>query len=64
MENDLQDLYLHLEHPMHGNLYIAWYGQERATGKTHAEAIASAVERFGLADSAWYQHRMMRRANR
>lgn len=56
MENDqqLQELYRHLDHYANGNMYIAWYGQLRAKELSHQEALAKTIEHFGLSSKEWY----------
>lgn len=58
--NDLQNLYLHLEHCHSGDRYMAYYGQVRAEGKSHDEAIQITVDHFQLKTQDWYQNRMNR----
>jgi hypothetical protein len=54
----LQELYQHLDCiGLRGNQQIAWYGQCRAQGMTHAEALADSIEKFGLEREAWYRFR-------
>jgi hypothetical protein len=59
-EAQLQELYAHLNHNVMGDIFIAWYGQLRATEMGHAEALAATVERFHLAREPWYQARGLR----
>lgn len=53
----LQELYAHLDHAVHGNKFLAWYGQGRAQGMSHAAAIRDTVQHFRLVETPWYQAR-------
>jgi hypothetical protein len=55
--SDLQELYLHLDHCDNGNKYIAWYGQLRAEGKSHDEAITLTLDRYRIREQEWYKKR-------
>lgn len=44
---DLHDLYRRFD-GVNGDRRLAWYGQERALGKSHAEAIDSTAKHFQL----------------
>jgi hypothetical protein len=62
VENDrnrkqLHQLYRHLEHIRHGDLFMAYYGQLRAQEKTHVEALAETIVYFNLESKDWYQAR-------
>lgn len=61
-QNDLQDLYFHLENSANGDRYMAYYGQLRAEGKSHAEAIEGTLEKFSIKGQDWYQSRLDHRA--
>ena len=54
---DLQELYRHLDHVDNGDLYIAWYGQLRAEGLSHREALEATIVKWGLREKPWYQAR-------
>lgn len=54
----LQQLYRHLDHVHAGDLYIAWYGQLRAEGHEHTDAINLTIEHFRLRSQDWYQARL------
>jgi len=54
----LQEVYRHLNtSDGSGNMYIAWSGQCRAKGYTHANAMKDTIAHFGLANHGWYQAR-------
>jgi hypothetical protein len=53
----LQEVLHHLDATSVGDRHIAWYGQCRAEGMTHAEALESAIEHFNLRRCDWYLHR-------
>jgi hypothetical protein len=52
--NDLQELYRHLEHHSLGLMYMAYYGQCRANGSDHLPAIAETLIHFNIPDNDWY----------
>lgn len=54
LRSDLQELYQHLEHHSQGNKYMSYYGQLRASGRSHTAAIAEALIFFGIPDNDWY----------
>jgi hypothetical protein len=60
----LQDLYFHLDHAEMGDKYLAWYGQCRAQEMSHEDAIKDTLDHYGIAHTEWYQHRLARRAAR
>lgn len=56
MNDDLQELYRKFDGSPDGdaNRRLAWYGQERAKGKTHAEAILSTYQKYKWwCDEVW-----------
>lgn len=55
--SDLQELYKHLDHSQQGDMYMSYYGQLRAEGKDHAEALEETIEHFRLRNREWYQFR-------
>lgn len=56
--NQLQELYNHLEHPVMGDKYMAWYGQCRAKEMSHEEAMRDTAHYWGFANQDWYQLRL------
>jgi hypothetical protein len=56
--SDLQELYFHLEHTQSGDRYIAWYGQLRAMGWDHPNALQCTIDHFHLTEQDWYQRRI------
>jgi hypothetical protein len=61
---NLQELYFHLEHTYYGNRYMAFYGQLRAEGKDHKEALDLSIEYFHLTEYDWYQSRLKHKAEK
>lgn len=59
---NLQELYFHLEHTTFGNRNMAFYGQLRAEGKDHKEALGETIEYFRLTTYDWYQSRLKYKA--
>lgn len=53
----LQELYKHLDHSQQGDMYMSYYGQLRAEGQDHAEALEETIEHFRLRNREWYQFR-------
>lgn len=57
----IQELYFHLDATGgQGDRQIAWYGQLRAKGESHAEALENTIVHFRLRDKDWYNKRMDR----
>lgn len=58
-KRDLLEVYRHLDRtgPM-GDKQISWYGQLRAEGYTHAEALERTIEHYQLRNQDWYQLRL------
>ena len=46
--SDLQDLYNRFDGTGNADARLGWYGQERAKGKSHEEAIQGTAEHFTL----------------
>lgn len=62
-EAALQEVYRHLDGPgASGNQLIAWYGQERAVGKSHAAAMQATIDHYGLRYREWYLRRFPEQA--
>jgi hypothetical protein len=59
-ETPLQELYRHLEHAVLGNVHMAFYGQLRAHGRSHHQALNETIKHFRLEDEEWYRTRMSR----
>ncbi len=54
----LQELYNHLEHVTFGDKHIAWYGQARAKGLSHRDALRDTLIHFNIPATPWYQARL------
>lgn len=54
---ELQELLQHLDHPVRGNVHLAWYGQLRAMGEDHETALHHTIEHFKLPEQKWYRYR-------
>lgn len=53
----LQELYAHLDGVNGGDTRLAWYGQLRAEGLSHAEAMEGTLVRYAVRTQPWYLHR-------
>lgn len=50
----LQELLHHLDNSQDGTTCLAWYGQNRAQGMDHAEAMEDTILQFRLRDRPWW----------
>jgi hypothetical protein len=55
----LQELYRWLDHCERGNTYLAWYGQCRALGLNHKQAILDTITRYDLNHQNWWLERRL-----
>jgi hypothetical protein len=54
---DINELYLHLDHVTDGDRHMSLYGQCRAQGYTHTDALHYCISYFDLNNKPWYIHR-------